>query len=305
MRNAVTLLDGSMGQELYRRSGQPASPLWSAQIMRDSPELVVQLHREYIAAGAEVIGVNAYTATPQRLARDADASLFEPLQEAALAAAHEARDAMAQNGTGRTVRISGCLPPLIASYRADVVPGAEECLTSYRRIVDVQAEGVDLFLCETLSTTTEISAATTAARETGKPVWTSMTVDDADGTRMRSGESLGSGIASAREAGADAVLVNCSIPEAVCQAMPLLAASGLPCGGYANGFTSIATLEPGGTVDGLQARTDLGPGAYADFAMGWVTDGAIIVGGCCEVGPGHIAALAARLGKATQTGVRD
>ncbi|TIT47517.1 MAG: homocysteine S-methyltransferase family protein, partial [Mesorhizobium sp.] len=45
----------------------------------------------------------------------------------------------------------------------------------------------------------------------------------------------------------------------------------------------------------LHARHDLGPDAYADQAVGWVEAGADIVGGCCEVGPAHIAALRDRL----------
>jgi S-methylmethionine-dependent homocysteine/selenocysteine methylase len=48
-------------------------------------------------------------------------------------------------------------------------------------------------------------------------------------------------------------------------------------------------------VDVLHARHDLDPDAYADFALGWVEAGLDIVGGCCEVGPPHIAALRDRL----------
>ena len=57
-------------------------------------------------------------------------------------------------------------------------------------------------------------------------------------------------------------------------------------------------LKHGGTVDVLGARDDLGPATYAEFAMGWVAAGATIVGGCCEVGPAHIAALRDRLHEA-------
>ena len=45
-------------------------------------------------------------------------------------------------------------------------------------------------------------------------------------------------------------------------------------------------------MDALQARVDLTPEAYTAFAMQWVEQGATIVGGCCEVGPDHIAELA-------------
>ena len=77
--------------------------------------------------------------------------------------------------------------------------------------------------------------------------------------------------------------------------MPMLADTGLRCGSYANGFTSIDALVPGGNVDALSARTDLGPEAYGDFVMSWIDAGASIVGGCCEVRLTHIAHLHQRL----------
>jgi homocysteine S-methyltransferase len=49
------------------------------------------------------------------------------------------------------------------------------------------------------------------------------------------------------------------------------------------------------TVDALTVRKDLDPDAYAAFAMKWIAQGAKIVGGCCEVGPAHIATLAQRI----------
>ncbi|RDD62603.1 homocysteine S-methyltransferase family protein [Ferruginivarius sediminum] len=287
----VILLDGGMGQELRRRSSKPASPLWSAQVMMEEPHLVTAAHRDYIEAGAKVIIVNTYSVTPQRLARDGNPEMFDDLQAAALAAAHAAREESGRDD----VRIAGCLPPLVASYRPDVTPDDDTCLASYRRIVAAQTGGVDLFLGETMSCIREARAAAVAAAESGKPVWISFTVDDGDGTRLRSGESLAEAARAAVEAGAHAVLVNCSIPEAVTAAIPALAEAGVPFGAYANGFTSVAALEPGGTVDSLTARTDLDPAAYAEHALKWVAAGATIVGGCCEVGPAHIAELGRRL----------
>ena len=54
-------------------------------------------------------------------------------------------------------------------------------------------------------------------------------------------------------------------------------------------------LEPGGTADVLEAREDLDPAAYADHALCWAASGSTILGGCCEIGPAHIAELARRL----------
>jgi S-methylmethionine-dependent homocysteine/selenocysteine methylase len=286
----IVLLDGGMGQELIRRSKLPLTPLWSARMLLEELELVEDLHCAFIEAGARVITLNSYAATGPRLARDDHADAFLPMQEAALKAARRARDR-----AGRDVRIAGCLPPLVASYRADVVPSFADCLAEYRRIVEAQAAGVDLFLCETMTLDHEIRAATRAAAESGKPVWAAVTVDDQDAGKARSGQRLLDVAEAALDEGARAVLVNCSTPEATGSAVSLLAGETRVFGAYANGFTSIDALEPGGTVEALQTRRDLGTKDYADHALGWARAGAAIVGGCCEIGPAHIAELARRL----------
>lgn len=284
----IILLDGGMGQELIRRSSQPPSPLWSAKVLMDEPEIVEAVHRDYIDAGARVLTLNAYSATPERLARDASEDLFKPLQAKAIAVALAARG-------NRQITIAGCLPPLHGSYHPEWAPAFEECLATYRSIVAEQRGAVDVFVCETLSSVKEVRAAVQAAVESGKPVWCGMSVMDADGTRLRSGEDLELAAGAAVDAGAQAVLINCSWPEAVTQGQAILARTGLAHGGYANGFTKADDLGIGGTVTALKARTDLGPEAYGDHVMEWIGAGATIVGGCCEVGPAHIAHLANRL----------
>jgi homocysteine S-methyltransferase len=164
----------------------------------------------------------------------------------------------------------------------------------YAEIAGLLGPHVDLILCETMSSVAQAEGALIGAAAGGVPVWLSVTVDDADGTRLRSGEpvsALAPVIATYRPA---ALLANCSVPEAMAAAMAELARFGLPFGAYANGFTHIAPafLADSPTVDALEARHDLTPEVYAAMAMGWVAQGATIVGGCCEVGPRHIAALA-------------
>ena len=289
--NTTTLLDGGMGQELARRSVSPPTPLWSSQVLLDEPDLVGALHREYIEAGADVVTLASYTATPERLERHGVGERFRSLQAAAVDAARRARDA-----AGRAdVRVAGSLPPLVGSYRPDTMPEHEAALRSYRRIVECQAPGVDLLLCETMGSIAEARTATAAALESGLPVWVALTVDDDGSGRLRSGESLADARAALEPLGIAALLLNCSTPEAIDAAWPHLAGAPVPIGAYANAFTSVAALEPGGTVDVLEARTDLGPDAYAERAERWVEGGATIVGGCCETTPAHVRALAARL----------
>ncbi len=287
----ITLLDGGMGQELIKRSPAEPTPLWSARVMLDYPELVKAVHLENIRAGARVITVNAYSATRDRLEREGFGDRFEALQRRACELALRARDE-----SGEAVTIAGCLPPLTWSYRPDLVRPATETEPIYAEIAALQAPHVDLFLCETMCAGEEGLGAVRGAASTGKPVWVAWTVDDANGARLRSGETLAEADAMLDGLPVAARLVNCSKPEAVDRAVPGLAALGGPVGAYANGFTAIAApFEPGTTVERLSAREDLGPEAYAGFAIGWIGQGATIVGGCCEVGPAHIAEIARRL----------
>jgi S-methylmethionine-dependent homocysteine/selenocysteine methylase len=288
----VVLTDGGMGQELLRRSGAPPTPLWSARVLLDEPELVRDLHADFIRAGARVITVNAYAATPERLEREGEAAMFEPLQRRAIDLAEEAREAA---GAGWDVRIAGCLSPLFGSYHPELTIPYADTLAIYRRIVAEQADRVDLMLCETMASADEARAAATAAAESGKPVWMSWTIADDGPPLLRSGETLAEADRALAGLPLAARLVNCSRPEAVSAAIPELLALGGLAGGYANAFTAVDALEHGGTVDVLGARDDLGPEAYAALALGWAESGAGLVGGCCEVGPEHIAALCDRL----------
>ena len=287
----ITLLDGGMGQELLKRSSNEVTPLWSTQVMIDEPEIVRDVHLDYIFAGSRVITLNAYTMTPERLTRDGQIEDFERLHVAAINAAISAREAAGIP----EVKIAGCLPPLVASYHAEVAPQYETMLKSYSKIVAIQAPHVDVFLCETMSSIAEAKAALVAAKESGLPVWVSLTIADNDQGLLRSGEALSDAVAMLDEFGADAKLLNCSKPEAISASWSKMKSDQGLTGAYGNGFTSIDILKPGGTVKSMQSRTDLGPAAYAEFAMEWVTNGAGLIGGCCEVGPAHIAELSKRL----------
>ena len=291
----ITLLDGGMGQELIRRSAQPAHPMWSAHVMLDEPGIVQAVHAEYLRAGARVLTLNTYSATPGRLTRFGMAEEFAPMQRRALELARAAIDE-----TGIEASIAGCLPPLVGSYHPELLPPYEDMLAEYRLIAAAQAGHVELFLCETMSKAEEARAAATAAAETGRPVWVAWTLAETlheDGTaRLRSGETIAEAIAALDGLPVAALLANCCPPEVIDAALPELVAAGRPAGGYANAFTPIPPgFKLGQTVDMLSARTDLDPEAIADFALGWIAGGASIVGGCCEVGPAHIAEIARRL----------
>ena len=287
----VVLMDGGMGQELLRRSGREPTPLWSAEVLMREPELVEELHLDFIRAGARAITVNAYSVTRPKLAREGAEERFEGLQRAACEAANRARDR-----SGEDVTITGCLPPLKGSYRPELVDPSDRTAEAYGEIAALQAPFVDVMLAETMASAEEAKGAALGAARTGKPLWVAWTVADDESGRLRSGETLEEANAALDGLAVAARLLNCSRPEAITAALAEIAEIGGPFGAYGNGFTGIPEdFRPGETVGVLKAREDLGPDAYAEHAMRWRAAGARLVGGCCEVGPAHIAELARRL----------
>lgn len=286
----VILLDGGMGQEIVKRSGQEPTGLWSTKIMREAPEIVEAVHRDYLNAGAQVIGTNTYGLLRDRLVAAGVESEFEALHAQGCAIANAARG---DSGAA----IAGCMGPMGWSYRPDMAPKADLAAPYYAEIAALQKDHVDLFMLETMAGVDQARGALMGACGHGVPVWLCLSVDENDGTLLRSGEPLEDIAPLLEEFDVEAALLNCSPPEAIDAGLPVLEEIGLTCGAYANGFTKITPefAQAGANVGALSARTDLGPEEYADFALGWVDAGARIVGGCCEVGPAHIKALHDRL----------
>ena len=291
MNQQLTLLDGGMGQELIRRSrAEKPHPLWSLQVMMDEPDLISDVHRDFCRAGARVICLNTYSVTRHRLTMGSD---LPDLPDLLALARRLAEAGVAASGcTG--VDIVASLPPLTASYLTQSPLSEQQMADEYEELIRLQMNHIDGFIAETLPTIAEGRAALQAAANAGIAIHLALTVLDEDGTRLRSGERLADAIDTLLPMGPDSILINCSVPEAIDQALPVVASRTDRFGAYANGFHSITALKPGGTVDVLSAREDLTPVVYTDMAVKWLDLGASILGGCCEVGPDHIEELAHR-----------
>lgn len=287
----IKLLDGGLGQELLRRSATKPTELWSTQFLLDRPELVYELHSDFFLAGSDIATTNSYTILRDRLSPFGLEHRFAELHRQACELAVSARD---KHGRGL---VAGSMGPTGRSYRPDLAPSIEESAEIYAEIALIQKPYVDIFLCETMSSVAQARGAAMGASAGNRPVWLAVSVDDKDGTKLRSGENVEEILPLIEEFHLAALLVNCSPPESISQALPLLTDRGTPVGAYANGFVEIAQeyLKEGATVDFLQARTNLDPKVYADFAEDWIKYGATIIGGCCEIGPAHIKELAKRL----------
>lgn len=293
-----------MGKEL-RRIGAPfRQPEWSALALMEAPERVVEAHTNFIRAGADVITANNYAVVPFHLGDAAFAGNGPGLVDAAGRLARRAADA-----ASREVRVAGSMPPLFGSYMPEAFD-AERAAPMYRTIASVLAPSVDLWLGETLSTTTEMLTIVEALDTAGstQPIWISFALPNTfggAGPALRSGETVAD-IAHAianTKGRVDAVLFNCSLPEQTGPALHDLRAAldtiGLDqvsTGGYANAFPVEERDDYSAKEVIYERRDELTAAAYADVAETWIDGGASIVGGCCDMYPEHIAALAHRFG---------
>ena len=289
--NRTFLLDGGMGRELRSRGVETLNPIWSANGLIKAPDIVRQIHQDYIFAGAEIITTNTYGIIRSSLAREGLEDQFEELNILACTLARQARQK-----SETSVLIAGSLPPLAGSYRPDLVGTLESAECLYREQAELLAPYVDLILCETMSSAVEGRAAALAACKTGRPVWVAWTLHDDQSGKLRSGETIHEAVELLSDLPVSGFLVNCCAPESITLAMPLLAEKGVACfGGYANTFQAIPEnwkLDGSKASDGsLNLRSDLDPKSYASHVARWLQAGATVVGGCCGTGPAHIAEI--------------
>ena len=291
--STVTVLDGGMGGEIQSRLPNATHGLWSATALIEQPQMVEDIHREYIDAGAEVITTNTYSTIPSYLEKAGLGARWLELTRLAARLARQEADA-----APRRVRVAASLPPLEESYRADLVPAAAEARPVYERMVAAMVDEADLFLCETMSSAQEAHNAASAAvaHGQGKPVVVSWTLDETPGAGLRSGESVSEAVARLDGLPIAAFLFNCTHPEAIeaglAELRPL---TDKPIGCYPNRLNRVPDgwALDNNLVTGL--RADLPAELYVESILRCVQLGATIVGGCCGIGPADIAALVKRL----------
>jgi S-methylmethionine-dependent homocysteine/selenocysteine methylase len=282
-RSGTRILDGAMGTELQRRGLDVRLPLWSARALVTAPQLVLQIHREYLAAGADIITTNSFRTTARACAHAGWPDRSEALTREAVTLAQQAR----ADCTERLILIAGSMAPLEDCYRPDLVPDDDalhgEHSLHARRLADA---GVDFLLLETMGTTREAEAACRAAAGTGKEVVVSF-LCTAEGL-LYGGESIAEAVRTIACLGPTAFSLNCISPRHMAPALlTLRTATPLPLAVYAN---------VGGAGE-ERAETfvhDVSPGEYADFAELWRHQGVRIIGGCCGTTPEYIAQIRER-----------
>ncbi len=291
----IKILDGGTGVEIRRRGYEVpyfTESIWSAQSLIDNPEIVEQIHYDYINAGAEYITINNYSLTQPILSR---AKIENRLTELTCLSIDLAINAKTRSK--KDVKIIGSLPPLETSYRSDLVINKSDMLDNYRVIAAILENKVDVILCETMSSSVEAKTAVQAALETNSETWVSWTLQGSRSNTLPSGESIEQAFNELENVEPDAYLLNCCGANFVTDGIKILKnLTDKPIGGYANSSlvesinnTTLVDSDP--RISQQNNSTPLNEWEYANETYKWIENGANIIGGCCGTSPNHIKEL--------------
>eukprot|EP01134_Creolimax_fragrantissima_P006169 CFRG6169T1 len=295
----VVLLDGGMGEELFRRGMPDDRKLWSAQAVYNPKwhELLKDIHASWIKAGSRIITTNNFSITNEVGFTNDEVST---LTATAARLAVEARDS-----TDPTVRVWGSLPPLNGCYRPDLVLPEEVCTLQYSVMLKSLVPYVDGIICETLSSVTEMKSAVGAVLQfedaNRLPISCSWTVDGKG--RLRSGESANEALNSLIDYAGErfeALLFNCGEVEGVLacidsideQTFSRMNQLGIHLGAYPNRLTAVPEgWTMGSTPDAQPIRTEIDEEKFAEWAVQYALKGVTYIGGCCGIYPSYIRKL--------------
>ena len=291
---ACVVLDGATATELPHLSDADHAideRLWGTRALVEEAAAVHAVHREYVAAGCDVISTNTW-GLPRALLHGV-APLWSSTQpvhwmDLARRGLRLAREAVADGG-----REDSCA--VAFSINGDV--DSDEGESTIRLLARLFShEPPDLILLETLTVVRpSLFATVQSLLDTGLPVWLSF-------RRCRhglcsvygqhwggpEGDAFGRAAARFEQMGIDALMINCIPPDHVDGMLSYLRDfTDLPLGVYPNlGYY---------TDEGWRFEPGVGSAEYAAMALRWRAEGAQIIGGCCGVGPSHVATARERL----------
>jgi homocysteine S-methyltransferase len=275
----VLIADGAMGTMLYAR-GAFINRSYD-ELNLSAPDLVLGIHRDYVAAGAEILETNTFGANPFRLAAYGLAEKLEAINQAGVRLARQAAQDMAF--------VAGSVGPLGVRIEPLGPTSFEEAREAFRCQIRALVEaGVDLLILETFGNLNELREAIFAAREVAGDemvVIAQVTVDDFG--RMPDGTDVETFTRRLDEWPADVIGLNCSVgPKGMLETIErMLSLSAKPMSAMPN--AGLPAMVEG-------RRIYLGTPEYmAQYARRFIQAGVRIVGGCCGTTPEHIRAIRA------------
>ena len=278
--NQIKILDGAMGTELIKHGEILPKHIWSASTNLTNPELVFQIHKNYIEAGANYITTNTFRSTP-RAFQKTGLSINEAYLKSKKSfdlAIHSAKKA-AKLITN--TNILGSIAPLEDCYLPTLFPGKITAIKEFEEIGEwINNEKLYGFLLETMNSIVETEICLKAISKFNLPIWVSFNLLDSE--RIRSGEKLEDAINMLNNYSVDCLLLNCNpLKRSYNTLKNLTKFWNSDWGIYPN--LGIGEPSPDGIIS--YYNTDE---KFLNIIKDSIKLGANIIGGCCGVSPKHI-----------------
>jgi S-methylmethionine-dependent homocysteine/selenocysteine methylase len=286
----VLILDGAMGTELERRGVPMDDVAWDAAALATHPDLVREVHEDYIKAGADVIITNTFATARHVLEPAGMGGQFRELNNRAVTLAKEARENVADG----SVFIAGSISTMSAHDDHSYEPRAEKARDNYQEQAEVLAEsGVDVIALEMMRDLEQTTYAVEAAVATRLPVWVGFsckTTDEGTVVLWDGNHTLAEALEQIPPLGAYVVSIMHTLTEDTPPALREVTSrwSG-PVGAYPHSGEFI--------MPNWQFINMVSPENFTTQAQGWLGMGVQLIGGCCGIGPEHIRMLKERLPK--------
>lgn len=278
MKNKITLLDGAFGTMLQQKGLLTATVPEANNLTH--PEIITEIHREYIRSGAEIIYASTFGVNRYKL--EGTSYSVSQLVEAAVKNAQMARDA-----ENPQVKIALDCGPIGKMMKPNGDMSFEEAYQIFEEIVSAgEQSGVDLIVFETFTDLAEMKAGILAAKEhTNLPIFASMSFE-ANG-RTFAGVPISAAALTLSGLGVSAVGINCSLgPEQI-----------LPLAAELAKWTNLPILiKPNAGLPNPETdQYEITPEEFAEITARFADLGAVFIGGCCGTTPQYISALRDRL----------
>lgn len=271
----IIFFDGGLGSLLQERGLKPGELPETWNLTR--PEVLYDIHRAYLDAGADIILANTFGANGFK---------YDNLEEIVTAAVVNAKKAVADSGRKTYVALD--MGPTGKLLKPMGTLDFEECVSIYADVVRYGAKaGADLILIETMSDTYELKAAVLAAKENSNlPVVATVVFDEHH--KMLTGATPEVVVALLEGLRVDAIGMNCGLgPKQMKPIFETMARyASIPLVITPN--AGLPRSENGKTV------YDVGPEEFAEDMEEIINMGAWMAGGCCGTTPAHIKALTER-----------
>jgi methionine synthase / methylenetetrahydrofolate reductase(NADPH) len=280
LSQGVMLCDGAMGTVIHDR-GVPIDACFD-ELNLTHGTMIVEIHRAYIAAGAEIIETNTFGGNRFRLGEH---NLADRVRDVNLRGAKLAREA--REVSGQPVFVAGSIGPTGRTVEPIGTARQVEVRDAFREQVDALLEGgVDLLMIETISSLDEMQLAVEAARQgSDLPVVAQMTF--ADDGRTMGGNTVGDVLALLSELGVEVIGVNCSVgPRHTVDVLKELTVAGGPGLHYSG--------QPNAGFPAQMGNRVMYPSSaeyFAEYAREAAGLGLSIIGGCCGTTPHHTRAM--------------